>query len=116
MDYMVNVNHAISVVGYCILDSNYDKSLLINRELLDTIFAVSVGEELVDTFEKVFMPWDTFTKYHTTKEEIVYIHHLNNKFKHYITRINMNMVDWIIFIQCININPQKYQIDKEDNK
>ena len=56
MDYMVNVNHAISVVGYCILDSNYEKSLLINREWLDMIFALSVGEEQVDTFENVFMP------------------------------------------------------------
>ena len=31
MDYLSNVNHAISVVGYWIIDSNYEKELLLNR-------------------------------------------------------------------------------------
>ena len=31
MDYLGNVNHAISVVGYWIFDSNYEKSLVLNR-------------------------------------------------------------------------------------
>ena len=31
MDYLGNVNHAIGVVGYCIFDSNYEKSLVLNR-------------------------------------------------------------------------------------
>ena len=32
MDYLGNVNHAISVVGYWIFDSNYKKELVLNRE------------------------------------------------------------------------------------
>ena len=31
MDYVVNVNHAISVVGYCIFESNCEKALVLNR-------------------------------------------------------------------------------------
>ena len=31
MDYLGNVNHAISVVGYWIFDSNYEKALVLNR-------------------------------------------------------------------------------------
>ena len=32
MDSLVNVNHAISFVGYWIFDSNYEKALVLNRE------------------------------------------------------------------------------------
>ena len=32
MNSLVNVNHAISVVGYWIFDANYKKSLVLNRE------------------------------------------------------------------------------------
>ena len=49
-----NVNRAISVVGYWIFDSNYEKELVLNRELLDMICALSVGEEQVSEFETVF--------------------------------------------------------------
>ena len=49
-----NVNHDISVVGYWIFDSNYEKSLVLNRESLDMICAPSVGEEQVDVFEILF--------------------------------------------------------------
>ena len=31
MDYLGNVNNAISVVGYWIFDYNYKKSLVLNR-------------------------------------------------------------------------------------
>ena len=34
MDYLGNIHNAISVVGYWIFDSNYKKSLVLNRELL----------------------------------------------------------------------------------
>ena len=44
MALLVNVNRAISVFGYWIFDSNYDKVLVLNRALLDMIFAPSVGE------------------------------------------------------------------------
>ena len=54
MDYLGNVNHAISVVGYWIFDSNYKNSLVLNREPLDMICAPSVGEEQVSEFETVF--------------------------------------------------------------
>ena len=45
MDSLENANHAISVVGYWIFDSNYEKSLVLNRASLDMICAPSVCEE-----------------------------------------------------------------------
>ena len=54
MDSLGKVNHAISVFGYWIFDSNYEKTLVINRESLDIIFALYVGEEQVSKFETVF--------------------------------------------------------------
>ena len=44
MDSLGNVNHTISVVGYWIFDSNYEKSLVVNRSSLDMICAPCVGE------------------------------------------------------------------------
>ena len=44
MDYLGNVNHSNSVVGYWIFDSNYKRALVCNREFLDIICAPSVGE------------------------------------------------------------------------
>ena len=49
-----NVNHAISVLGYWIFDSNYKIALVLNRESLDMICAPSIGEEEVAKFETVF--------------------------------------------------------------
>ena len=54
MDSLGNVNHAISVVGYWIFDSNYEKALVLNREPLDMICSPSVGEEQVAELETVF--------------------------------------------------------------
>ena len=54
MDYVGNANHAISVVGYWIFDSNYEKSLVLNKEPLDMICAPSIGEEEVHTLETIF--------------------------------------------------------------
>ena len=50
MGSLGNLNHAISIVGYFIFDSNYEKSLLLNREPLDIICVPSVGEEQVASF------------------------------------------------------------------
>ena len=44
MDSLGNVNHAIIFVGKWIFDSNYEKSLVLNRASLDMIFAFSIGE------------------------------------------------------------------------
>ena len=38
-----NVNHAISVVGSWIFDSNYERALVLNKASLDMICAPSVG-------------------------------------------------------------------------
>ena len=54
MDSLGNVNHAISVVGSWIFDSNYEKALVRNRASLDIICASSVGEEQAASFEKVY--------------------------------------------------------------
>ena len=54
MDSIGNVNHAISVVGNRIFDSNYEGSLVLNKASLDLICAPSVGEEQNAIFEKVF--------------------------------------------------------------
>ena len=37
MDSLGNVNRAISIVGCCIFDSNYDKSLCLTQESVDVI-------------------------------------------------------------------------------
>ena len=49
-----NVNHTISVVGKWIFDSNYEKSLVLNRASLDMICTPFVGEEQAAKFESVF--------------------------------------------------------------
>ena len=54
MDYLGNVNHDISVVGYWIFESNYEIALVLNRESLNMICALSVGEEQVSEFETLF--------------------------------------------------------------
>ena len=50
MDSLGNVNHAISVVGSWIFDSNYERALVLNKASLDMIFAPSVGEEQAARF------------------------------------------------------------------
>ena len=54
MDSLGNVNHAISVVGSWIFDSNYEIALVLNKESLDMICAPSIGEEQAARFEKVY--------------------------------------------------------------
>ena len=54
MDSLGNVNHAISVVGSWIFDSNYERALVPNKASLDMICAPSVGEEQAARFEKVY--------------------------------------------------------------
>ena len=54
IDLLGNVNHAISVVGYWIFDSNYEKPLFLNMASLDMFCATSVGEEQAAKFELVF--------------------------------------------------------------
>ena len=90
MDYLGNVNHDISVVGYCIFYSNYERALVLNIESLDMICAPSVGEEQVATFE-FFLCCEIHSLNSATKEGIVYIHQLNNQFKNHITRIKANV-------------------------
>ena len=51
MDSIGNVNHAISVVGSWIFDSNYERALVLNKVSLDMICAPSVGEEQNARFE-----------------------------------------------------------------
>ena len=54
MTSLGNVNNTISVVGYCIFESNYKRALVLNRELLDMICDLSVGKEQVTVSETVF--------------------------------------------------------------
>ena len=54
MDSLVNMNHAISVVGSWIFDSNHEKALVLNRASLDMICDPYVGEEQDAIFETVF--------------------------------------------------------------
>ena len=48
------MNHAISVVGSWISDSNYERVLVLNKASLEMICAPSVGEEQAAKFEKVY--------------------------------------------------------------
>ena len=45
IDSLGNFNHAISVVGSWIFDSNFERALVLNKASLDMICAPSVGEE-----------------------------------------------------------------------
>ena len=54
MDSLGNVNHAISVVGSWIFDSNYERALVLNKASLDMIFAPSFGEEQTARFDKAY--------------------------------------------------------------
>ena len=54
MDSLGNLNHAISVFGNWIFESNYEKALVLNRASLDMICAPSFGEEQADKFESIF--------------------------------------------------------------
>ena len=54
MDSLGNVNHDISILGHWIFDSNYKKALCLTQESLDIICYLSIGEELISTFQSVF--------------------------------------------------------------
>ena len=54
MNSLGNVNNDISFVGYWIFVSNYEIALVLNRKLLDMIFALFVREEQAALFEIVF--------------------------------------------------------------
>ena len=54
MDSLGNVNHAISVVGSWIFDSDYERELVLNKASLDMICAPSVSEEQDAMLEKVY--------------------------------------------------------------
>ena len=45
-----NVNHAISIVGHWIFDSNCKKALFLTQEDLDIICSPYIGKELVSMF------------------------------------------------------------------
>ena len=47
---LVNMNHAISIVGHRIFYSNYKKALCLTQESLDLICSPSIGEEQVSAF------------------------------------------------------------------
>ena len=51
MDSLGNANHAISVLGSWIFDSNYERALFLNKESLDMICAPSISEEQAAIFE-----------------------------------------------------------------
>ena len=50
-----NLNCTFSVVGYWIFDSNYEKALVLNRESLNMICGLYIGEKEVATFELFFV-------------------------------------------------------------
>ena len=53
MESLGNLNHAISIVGYWICDSNYEQELFLTRKSLDLIFSPSAGEQQVVKIETV---------------------------------------------------------------
>ena len=50
MDSLGNLNRVISVSGYCIFDSNYNKALVLNRASLYMVCASYFGEEQAAKF------------------------------------------------------------------
>ena len=90
MNSLGYANHAISLVRYWIFNSKYEKALVVNRESSDMIFAPPVGKEQVTTYE-ICLCCEIHSINSATKEGIVYIYQLNNRFIHYITIIKTNM-------------------------
>ena len=60
MDSLVNVNHAISVVGSWIFDSNYERALVLNKASLDMIFAHLLVKNKLLYLKRLIMLSDTF--------------------------------------------------------
>ena len=54
IDSGVNVNHAVSIVGYWIFDSKYKKALPLTLDYLNLICYPLVGEGMFVVFESVF--------------------------------------------------------------
>ena len=54
MNSLGTLNHAISMVGYWIFESNYEQAIFMTRELLDLICSISVGEKQIVKFETLF--------------------------------------------------------------
>ena len=73
MDSLGNFNHAISVVGSWIFDSNYERSLVLNKESLDMICAPYIGEEQAASFEKVYYAVRFISKKSKIERRIVLI-------------------------------------------
>ena len=57
---LLNVNHAISIVGYWIFDSNYEKSLCLTQESLDVICSPLIGKKKLQCFNHYFTLFSTF--------------------------------------------------------
>ena len=54
LDSFVDVNHVISIVGYWVFDSNYEKVLFLTKESLYIICSPSIGEEQISAIQSVF--------------------------------------------------------------
>ena len=54
MDTVRNMNHAVSIDGNWIFDSNYDKFLTLEKESLDFIYYYLSGDDMHNTFETVY--------------------------------------------------------------
>ena len=54
MDIVENVNHAVSILGYCIFDSNIKNLLPLTLDSLNIVCSPSVGKGMFAVFETVF--------------------------------------------------------------
>ena len=54
MDSLVNLIHAVSVVGKCVFDSNYEKYFPLTIELFNLIFSCSNENVYFGIFEEVY--------------------------------------------------------------
>ena len=52
LNYLGNGNHSISVVGYWIFDTNYEKTLVLNRKSNNKSLSLKQCFMLLDTFDK----------------------------------------------------------------
>ena len=54
MDYLINMNHAVSVGGYWITDSNFENGLILNKAYLDLMFSCTNDKYAIAEFEEFF--------------------------------------------------------------
>ena len=113
MDSIGNVNHAISVVGSWIFDSNYERALVLNKASLDMICAPSIVEEQAAKFENFYYAVRYIFNEENWRKDSSYISPQTQSGSFLLPYERLKVMMWIclpIHIQSTNFNPKNDEI------